>query len=403
MEQVETKLNEMTSEFKTFSANVQKTVETQGTVLNETKAAVDGITAEVKDLGTRQRDIQSQLDGVDKRTQARYAGSGAEVKSLGEQVVSAPEFLGLFGKGWASGKVRIPVLNIHQKAAAITTTTAGGFGTPGVLPVEYTGLIAPVRRRLFLRDLLSARPTDSGYIQAIKQTSFTSAASPQTEGSAKGESTAAYEPYSVPVQVLAHWITATRQVLEDLPELQAWINTDLMYFLKLKEEEELLSGSGSGQHLTGLITGATAFNTALLGSGAWNKADVVRRAIQQLEILYYDADGIVMHPTDWADLETAKATTYEYVIGNPRASLTPMLWGKPVVVTPGITAGTFLVGAFAMGAVIRDRMDATIDISTEHSTYFTENKVAIRAEERLALVKRHADAFVTGSFSTSPA
>jgi hypothetical protein len=41
-----------------------------------------------------------------------------------------------------------------------------------------------------------------------------------------------------------------------------------------------------------------------------------------------------------------------------------------------MTEGQFLVGAFQMSATIWDRMDATVEISREHSDYFIRNTAA---------------------------
>jgi HK97 family phage major capsid protein len=82
---------------------------------------------------------------------------------------------------------------------------------------------------------------------------------------------------------------------------------------------------------------------------------------------------------------------------------TQNLFGLAVVPTTNIAVGTFLVGSGSpIAAEIRDRMEMQIDISTEHSTFFTQNLVAVRAEKRLALITRRAGSFVTGSFTTSP-
>jgi hypothetical protein len=71
--------------------------------------------------------------------------------------------------------------------------------------------------------------------------------------------------------------------------------------------------------------------------------------------------------------------------------------------TTVIAQGTFLVGTGnPIAAEIRDRMEMQIDVSTEHSTFFTQNLIAIRAEKRLALITRRPGSFVTGSFTTSP-
>jgi hypothetical protein len=47
-------------------------------------------------------------------------------------------------------------------------------------------------------------------------------------------------------------------------------------------------------------------------------------------------------------------------------------------------------------------MAMELAISTEHSTYFTENKIAVRAEKRVALVVYRPASFIFGSFTTSP-
>jgi HK97 family phage major capsid protein len=76
----------------------------------------------------------------------------------------------------------------------------------------------------------------------------------------------------------------------------------------------------------------------------------------------------------------------------------PTLWGKRVVPTNSITAGTFLVGAMAMGAQIWDRMDAAVQISFEDGDNFKKNMATLLAEERLALTVYRPSAFIKGSF-----
>jgi len=58
--------------------------------------------------------------------------------------------------------------------------------------------------------------------------------------------------------------------------------------------------------------------------------------------------------------------------------------GRPVAVTNSIASGTFLVGSSAT-ALIRDRMEAVVEISDSHPDYFIKNMLAIRAVERLTL------------------
>ena len=51
---------------------------------------------------------------------------------------------------------------------------------------------------------------------------------------------------------------------------------------------------------------------------------------------------------------------------------------------------------------IKDRMLATVEISTETNDAFLRNLVYIRIEERLALLTRRPASYLTGTFSTSP-
>jgi HK97 family phage major capsid protein len=70
-----------------------------------------------------------------------------------------------------------------------------------------------------------------------------------------------------------------------------------------------------------------------------------------------------------------------------------------VVATLAMTTGKYLVGSFAMGAQIFDRMDARVEISTEDGNNFIKNLVTILCEERLALAIYNTACFVKGDFA----
>src|SRR5690606_12877801 len=115
---------------------------------------------------------------------------------------------------------------------------------------------------------------------------------------------------------IAHLFKASRQVLEDAAQLASYIDKRARDGLADVEEAQLLNGNGTGQNLTGLIPNATQFDAALVKAGD-NKADIIRRAILHVRLAEYRADGIVMHPTDWADIEVLKETTGGYIWSNP--------------------------------------------------------------------------------------
>lgn len=130
-----------------------------------------------------------------------------------------------------------------------------------------------------------------------------------------------------------------------------------------------MNGDGTGQNLTGLIPNATPFNRTLIKAGD-NKADIIRRAMLQVRLAEYRTDGIVMHPTDWADIETLKETTGGYIWSNPTVNNGQNLWGIAVVDTTAIPEGSFLVGAFARAAQIFDRWQARVEVSNSNADDF---------------------------------
>lgn len=86
------------------------------------------------------------------------------------------------------------------------------------------------------------------------------------------------------------------------------------------------------------------------------------------------------------------------MLGGPANMATPTLWDLPVVTTTAVGSGMFLVGAFQAQALLLDREEAMVEISAEHSDYFTKNLVAIRVEERVGLAFFRNDGFVYGTF-----
>jgi len=208
------------------------------------------------------------------------------------------------------------------------------------------------------------------------------------------------------VTTLATWIPASRQILDDFDELLGFLQSSLGYYVNLAEETGLLSGSGVGAELHGLITQASSFNTGLLSASAgWNKIDIIGRACQQIEAAKeISPTFVVLHPTDWWGIRLTKDSYGRYILGDPMQPVSrPDLFGLMPIVTTSITSGTFLVGSgSSVACEIRDRMGMQVEISREHSTYFTENMLAIRAEKRLALVTYRPASFITGTFTTSP-
>jgi len=207
------------------------------------------------------------------------------------------------------------------------------------------------------------------------------------------------------VQTIATFIRASTQIMSDLPELEGFIKSGLPYYVNKVEEQQILSGDGTGVNLNGLITQATAFNTALLSAAAgYTRIDQIGAAAEQVDILdEVPATFVALNPRDWWNIRRTKDGFGQYILGPPQFLGNPSIWDLTPIATTAVAAGTFLVGNGDPAAVeIRDRMGMQVDISTEDADNFTKNLVTVRAEKRMALVVMRPQSFITGTFATSP-
>jgi HK97 family phage major capsid protein len=367
--------------------------------------------------------LQAQVDAIDLKLASKIIGdssfgSGAAslLKSLQENESLARVLKDRRGSAVLHLK-GAEVYELMNRKSIISATVSGsasgdtlapvGVQTTGVLQLDrIPGITPEARQVLKVRNVLSARPTTMTAIDYVKVTTPMAIASPVPEASVKPENSIGFTSYSERVKLIATWIPATRQVLDDMTELMGFIQSTLPFYINLEEELQLLSGDNAGEDLHGLIPQSVAFNASLLppASSGWTRLDVIATAISQINIAKeIDPSFVILNPADWWKIALTKTSFGQYILGDPSSLTSPRLFGLDVVVTTSIAAGTFLVGSGSpVAAEIRDRMEMAVEISTEHASYFTSNLVAVRAEKRLALVVKRGNSFCSGSFTTSP-
>lgn len=371
-----------------FITKSNKEMADLGTVSQETKSAINNVSADCIKLADRVAAMEQKLTSG--------GGEGDRELSIGEQFTKSDGF-----KALAEGRQSRARLNIKT---AIINQQPVNTSQPLVQGDRLQGIVALPNRILHMRDLLPVGRTNSNLIEFAKENVFTNNAGPTISGSpeqvenvTKPESAITFTLATEPVRTLAHFIPASTQVLSDSPMLESYINGRLMYGLKLKEDTQILTGTGINGQLQGLYTNRTAYSVSS-PMIATTKLDVLRDAVKQAQVSEYMPTAIILNPIEWYKLETAKDSQGRYLFANPQAQSQPMLWGLPVVVTNSLTANTFLVGAFDMAAQIWDRQDAVVEMSLEDSTNFQKNMVTIRCEERLAVTIYRASALIGGAF-----
>ena len=250
-------------------------------------------------------------------------------------------------------------------------------------------------RQLKVKDVWMGGVTNQIAVRYIRETAFVNAAAVVPEGTAKPYGTVQVSQQTAPVQKIAALIKVTDELWADFPAVASLINLRLPYMVERTEEDQLVNGDGTGNNLSGLLLNAGLTRAV----GTDSRADAIFKAIMLvqngpgLQTGGYPVDWIMTNPISWQDLRLAKDANNQYFGGGPftgaygnGAVVTyDSFWGRPVVVTPAIPAGTALVGS-RLAAQYFMRMGMMIESTNCNTDDFEKNLLTIRAEERLTLI-----------------
>lgn len=225
-----------------------------------------------------------------------------------------------------------------------------------------------------------------------------SAPSPKgvNEGAAKPQFHIVEGSVTASLQKIAGWFYETDELLEDNAYLASALNNRGLYELDAAVESYLLT----------TLLGTSGIGAETYANGGDVDPDTILDAIMDVKSdTRFNADTIIINPTDYAALRQLKTASgsNEYVgggffygpNGNPVA-IQPGIWGLNTIVTPNITAGTVLVGAFRQGASVVTKAGdgARIEIHRGDHDDAIYNRVTVVVEERIALAVRYPKAFV---------
>jgi hypothetical protein len=280
---------------------------------------------------------------------------------------------------------------IEQKAAGLVLSPA--------LPTNVPGISGPAELSLRLVELLpSVNLTSGGSVEYVKESGFTPNADLQVEGEVKAVTDITFAAATASVRTIATTIKASLQALADTPAMSQWLDARLRYSVQLKAEDWLLNDATAG-----LMTAAGAVDPLFAPATGATSLDVIGAAIAQLQAAGYSVDGVVMSGSDTNKMRLLKNSTGDYLWARPGSALgTASVWSVPLVVSPSMPAGSFLVGAFGQAAVLYSRQLLIVEVATENEDDFIRNLACFRAEERIALSIPVPAGLVKGTF-TPPA
>lgn len=385
---------------------------------------------ELIDMASIGPELERKEQPVGDSTAVAAAAAGFAVpmqrKSLGEMFVTSEEFKEFRRTGGLTMRAPYELKGIRDMAAAgveykdVFTASAPVQTTAGFGRTQFDPMVPRQQRPYRVRDLFPVTGTTANLIDYFKVLGFVenggdgNAATVAERRAADGvsaptgattdvfgkkpKSNLRFESANAPVRTIAHWEAAHRNVLQDEPQLQGTINNELLYGLALEEDDQILNGDGTGENLVGILRTEGIQAYTMLGSD--KKSDALRRSATLSFIANFPGTGFILHPFDWEEIELQKATgDGQYMlVTNFTTGAATTIWRQPVVETTAMAEGTWLTGAFGLGAQLYDREVASIRIAEQHEDFFVRNAVAILAEERIALAVKRPESFVKGTF-----
>jgi HK97 family phage major capsid protein len=257
-------------------------------------------------------------------------------------------------------------------------------------------------------ELMNSAGITNKYAVWIEQATPEGGAGMVGEGVAKPQADFDLVEASCEVKKVASWIKVSKEMVDDISFMRGEINNELMTIVNLKLDEQLLSGDGIGDNLTGLLSYAQSFTPAAQFVGAIpfaNDFDVLRVAMAQIANADFEANYIIMNPADVAEMELTKTSTGEYTLPMfvPMADGVTRVANVPVVANNGVTSGDYLVGDFTKSN-LRMREDVNIQVGYINDD-FTRNMMTVLCEARAChfVKSNYVGAFVTGTFATDKA
>jgi HK97 family phage major capsid protein len=396
-ELLETKLNKLGED---IDAKINAATETQKTNLY---GELDKLKAnELTALTTNYAEIQKQLDAISVKTN-RIAGN-ERGKTFGEifteKLNNDAAFKAYRSRSAKSAQIDFNGVSMFSKAGDMNT---GNSLTGDVIaPDRIPGIIFDPDRAQHVRDFIPTASTSSNVVYYVRESAFEDNTATVGESSTKPQSDFDLTQEEAPVRKIATYVRMSEEMLNDVAGMTGYLTARLPKKLRLIEDNQILYGNGLGQNLEGITEVASAYVDSLADANV-NRFDVLVKAIAQVRADEYFANAIMVNPADWYNLLLIKSAEGDYLMPESArfGGQAPRVAGVPIIANTAVTSGDFLVGDFAQGVQLFDRLQSNIRFFDQDQDNAIKNLVTVVAEERLALATYRPTAFVYGTFAAA--
>jgi Phage capsid family len=342
--------------------------------------ALDRISTDLETGEQLERMLLGQLAGV---------GSGT---GFGVTMFETPEALAtlerLANSSHPIGRVELgdaltrdQVVNLTGKALAATpgqvdpTTnmTTGPFG--GISPALQPGL-------RFL-DFLPSTPLDAPSYPYTRELGGDVGAAVVAAGSTKPAANIEYEDHEAKPRTVAAYTKLNKVSLADIDQLQARVQNRLSYGVLAALEQEVINGSGEGEHLLGILR-VTGVGATASDPGSNPSADLILDGIATALKSGARPNVCALSVDDWCALLKSKSDGSGEYLAGPFLSMVQAIWGVPLVPAVGMPVGKALIidTVACMELLVREAV--SVLVSDADSDDLTRNRCTLLAEGRWA-------------------
>lgn len=296
---------------------------------------------------------------------------------------------------------------MQVKAATDLISISGAYTGVQGLTSLMNGVNTLNQYTPYLRNIVNVMPTSRLYVSWIEETALDEPSDyGVSEGGTKPQMSVKVEEKSEKVKKRAVWANASKEMLDDVPFMMAFIRSRIIDGLARDLNAQLAAGNGTGNNLKGLEYFAPQFNitgTPLLNSVEnANNYDVLRVAAAKIRVDSKDTftpNYFVIHPYAAAAMDLAKSADGTYVIPPFTTADGRRVAGMIGVENSLQGTDAFYVGDFTkLNLAMREEINISMGYKNDD---FIKNIVTILGEYRaLAFVMGNdKKAFLQGDFS----
>lgn len=280
--------------------------------------------------------------------------------------------------------------------SSISNLTAANVQVaPGIVPYP--------NRQVHMREIIPTGRMATTLFNFLKEIGFDGAIATWAENSGnKSQFDVQYKEVSAPSQFIAGWVRISRKSLDDIPALKASLANRLLQKYLDAEDNQILSGDGTGANLLGLFNAANSF---AYSGGRTKSAEEIVDAMSAIEELNHNVTDVIMRPRGYNDLmlsQSAGSTSGIYSLpgGLVKTGDNGQLYigGVPARKTTAMVANSFLLGDFQSACQLLLREDPIVEFFEQDGDNVKNNQITVRVEARVALPCFYSDALVHGTF-----